>query len=149
MAGYLRLTLALLLLSSGAQSQERKIEDLPPGPDRIQALREGEAAPYSGLLFDPPTAQRWGNWLRQYKVRLAEDVALEKRLGQIELKANDERWRLQASVLQQSLDAQRLKATELERRLQEPPPWYRTVWFGAGAGVLGAVGLVALGAYLR
>lgn len=131
------------------RAQERKVEDIPPGADRIQTLREGESAPYSGLLFDPPTAQRWGNWLRQYKVRLAEDVALEKTLAQIQLRSAEERWLLQSTLLQRQLDTERARSSELERKLQEPPAWYRTVWFGAGVGVLGAAGLVLLGAYAR
>ncbi|HNC99648.1 MAG TPA: hypothetical protein PKW90_26200 [Myxococcota bacterium] len=144
-AGYL--LVAGLLLPHPAAAQSRKVEDIPPGPDRIIPLKEGAVVPYEGLLFDPPTALRWGNWLKQYKLRLAEDVELQRKIGEADVRATERRMQLQIDLASQEANAQRQRATELEKRLLDPP-WYRTVWFGATLGVVGAAGLTLLGAYL-
>lgn len=49
---------------------------------------------------------------------------------------------------QLALLQQQHRTAELEKRLQEPTPWYRTVWFGLTLGVVGTLAAGATAAYL-
>lgn len=130
-AGYLVLALALC----SPQVRAEPLKDIPPGDDRIEILKERQPAPYEGLLYDKDTAVRWSNWLRQYKVRLKEDVDLERTKGVLALEAAERMHTAQTQILTSELEKQRVRADTLQREL-EAPPWYRTVWFGAATGAL-------------
>lgn len=146
--GYAAL-IALTLTAQEARGQvSPRIEDIPPGADRIVAIKEGEPAPFSGALFDTPTAQRWGNWLRQYKLRLVLDVEYQKKQDEISYRALDRGWQLRMDAVQLALLQQQHRTAELEKRLQQPTPWYRTVWFGLTLGVVGTLAAGATAAYL-
>lgn len=56
---------------------------LPPGDDKIVALRLKEPAPFDGQLFDQDTAIRWGMWLQQWEERYKADMAREKNLCRV------------------------------------------------------------------
>lgn len=147
-AGYATL-LAFTLIAQEARGQvSPRIEDIPPGPDRIVAVKEGESAPFQGVLFDTPTAQRWGNWLRQYKLRLVLDVEYQKKQDEISYRALDRGWQIRMDAVQGALLQQQQRTAELEKRLQEPTPWYRTVWFGLTLGVVGTLAAGGVTAYL-
>lgn len=143
------LAATLTFIAQGARGQvSPKIEDIPPGPDKIVPIKEGETAPFSGALFDVNTAQRWGNWLRQYKLRLVLDVEYQKRQGDISYRALDAAWQLRMDATQNALQLQQQRTLELEKKLQTPAPWYQTVWFGLTLGVVGTLGAGGLAAYL-
>lgn len=119
---------------------------IPAGSDRIVSLRQGEPAPFTGHLFDPPTAMRWGNFLEQYRVRLDVDVRSERERGQVE--AGFWRTRLEQDrgyylvVIQ---DQQRQIA-----QLQLPKAdlaFYERSWFAFGLGVVTAGALFGVAAY--
>lgn len=112
----------------------------PPGEDKIVVVHKGDAAPFTGQLYDDATALRWAVWLRQYRDRYGIDLQAEqesckvrleqtKALGAVDVaaakdSAADLRTRLQAS------EAARLKA---EEELRNPPFFSRPgTWFGVG-----------------
>jgi len=115
---------------------------IPTGDDRISALKEGQAAPFAGQIFDAPTALRWANYLHQCKYRLGADVDFQKKLDDVDKKAVE-------TVL--ALERQKYAEVthDLEARLVEAvnaanhPPFYKEVWFGVTLGVIGSVGLMA------
>jgi hypothetical protein len=138
---------AVLLLPAVVLAQTPPIEDIPEGDDKITSVKEGQKAPYKGQLFDPPTALRWANWLRQYKLRLKTDVLREQKV--CEAKVDYE-----GKVLTAEKDRNKTIETDLKVRLTRSekarleaeeearnPPWYRTVWFGTALGVVGTLGV--------
>jgi hypothetical protein len=74
------LVVALAFSGTAKASDPIPLEDIPPGDDVIVPLVKGKPAPFTGQLFEPGTAMRWGNWLQQYKLRLRIDVEREKSL---------------------------------------------------------------------
>ena len=142
---------ACLLLPAVALAQAAPpVQDIPPGEDQILPLKEGEKAPFTGQLFDQPTALRWGNWLLQYQYRLDWDVKREKQTCQVETEYRDRvlevekqrAARIEADLvvrLERSEKA-RLKAEEEARS----PVWYNTRTFGIAIGVVGTVSIMAL-----
>lgn len=141
---------ACLLLSSTALAQSQPVQDIPPGDDRIVPLEEGEEAPFTGQLFDQPTALRWGNWLLQYKHRLKWDVEQEKKVCEVELDYRDRLLQVEkerASKVEKDLML-RLERAEKARLAAEEearnPSWYNTREFGVVLGVTGTVGIMAL-----
>lgn len=119
-----------------------QLETVPPGDDRIAALREGDRAPYTGQLFDSSTALRWANWLEQYRVILRTTVEHDQKVCSIKLDYDATVLKTEqqkAAALEQDLK-QRLTDSEKARAQAQyeaqNPPWYRTVWFGAGLGVV-------------
>ncbi len=119
---------------------------VPPGPDTIVPLKKGEPAPFSGQLFDNPTATRWGNYLLQYEQR-----------SRIELKYQKDYYTIQVGYYQALLTVEKdkyLKATTLlEKKVtqaeweRDHPPWYRTTWFGIVIGAVATGVVVGLTAY--
>lgn len=120
--------------------------DIPPGPDNIVILEEGEKAPFAGQLYDNPTAFRWGGWLMQYKHRLAAGIELQKKLCASDLKLFDTKLELEKESKAILLEDYSLALDESEAKVQrlENPPFFRTAWFGFTMGI--TVSVVALGA---
>jgi hypothetical protein len=83
------------------------IQTIPPGDDKIVALQRGEAAPYTGQLFDPNTAMRWGFWLQQWQARYSSDVFTEREICTAKLEYKDG-----------VIAAEKDRATRVERDLQ-------------------------------
>jgi hypothetical protein len=129
------------------------IRAIPEGADKIVVVRKGSPAPFDGQLFDNPTALRWGNWLLQYKFRLASDVGYEQTLRQLDGKMWEQRlliadekyktvtldYQKQVAALNESIVKYR---TELDN-----PPWYKSPWFGFTLGVVTTGACIGLGAY--
>jgi hypothetical protein len=143
--------LASLMSASTAQAQDPPISRIPPGEDVITVVRKGDPAPYTGQLFDPSTAIRWGNALEQYKVRLKIDIEAVESTCTVEKDYRDKLLATEkthaSEVLrlhQVELEAARKRAQALEAELDNPP-WYRTVGFGAALGGAAALGAVILG----
>ena len=139
---------AICLLASSSQAQVPTLPPIPPGEDRIQFLPEGRSAPYSGQLFDNDTALRWGNWLKQWKLRYEIDLneqarlcANDRYLQQYRLELEQEKYNRMVATYQQEV-------TRLNTIIQTPTPWYQSPWVYVGVGVVGTVAVVGLGAYL-
>ena len=144
-------SLAVILCSQSAYADPPAVLDIPTGQDRIVVVQQGQAAPFTGQLFDAPTALRWANWLQQYKLRLNTDVQLEVDRCGVEQKYN-------ASVLKAEQDRgqtveldlrARLKQTEtdklaVEAELRKGPAWYNTRDFGVILGVASTVLVVSV-----
>ncbi len=140
----------LLLPATAAAQVAPPVQDIPPGDDKIVPLEEGDEAPFTGQLFDQPTALRWGNWLLQYRYRLKWDVerAQEECLVETDyrdrlLQVEKERARRVEKDLMQRLERSegaRLAAEEEARN----PSWYNTREFGVVLGVTSTVGIMAL-----
>ena len=150
---HVRTLLVAFLISSTALA-DPPVQANPPGDDVITVVKKGEAAPYTGQLFDQPTALRWANWLQQYRLRLDLDVRREKDLClqqvQYEVTLRDserDRGRKVESDLMLRLERSekaRLHAEEEARN----PPWYRAPLFNIGLGFVGAASLVGLSAWV-
>lgn len=120
---------------------------IPPGEDKIVPLPKDEKAPFSGQLFDAPTALRWGNWLQQYQLRLKEEHKMCLKLSSIELKYHQELLSIEkrrGSTIEKDLRL-RLKRSETARLAAEHearnPPWYTTRTFGIIVGVVGTAAI--------
>lgn len=122
---------------------------VPPGPTRIESISSGTAAPYSGQLFDNPTALRWANYLQQCNLHL--DLQAEASKKNLELQVGF--WKQQQEqdkvFFQQQWLQQQSQVQALQVRVAQPSPWYLSPWAGFVGGLVTAGGLVALGAYLR
>lgn len=120
---------------------------IPPGEDRIEALKKGDPAPYGGQLFDPATALRWANYLQQYKLRLKADVELQKKLAQAESDYQKRVLTIEQEKYTRVTGALEEENTRLKIQLADRP-FYESVWFGVvvGAVAMGtAVGFAAWG----
>lgn len=58
------------LTRAHAQDAADTPPDLPPGDDTIEAVSQGEAAPFQGMLLNTDTAIRWTNRLLWYRQAL-------------------------------------------------------------------------------
>ena len=130
------------------------VQDIPPGEDTIVSLKKDERAPFTGQLFDPPTALRWANWLQQYKLRLQTDVEAQKKicaadaaLGQRKLEIEQEKNTVITGDLRQQGTVKDARISDLEKQI-DSPPFYKTFWFGATIGVVVTGALFGLGAYV-
>jgi len=143
----------VLLFPAFCFAQSPAIQTVPPGEDKITVLPKGEKAPYSGQLFDNPTALRWAHWLQQYKFRLDFDVEREqqmcsarvdyyKDLNKIE-KERNKKVELDLRVRLKRSEEARLKAEEEYRN----PPWYNTRTFGVIIGVVSTSVVFGLSVY--
>lgn len=130
--------LVFLLSSSIAYGQSPPIETIPPGEDVITPLHKGDAAPYSGQLFDIDTSIRWGNWLQQYKYRLEWDVTKVEKTCKVQENYYKDLLQIEkdrAKKVEVDL-TDRLKKAEEERIQAEDTPWYNTTEFGVVLGVV-------------
>lgn len=139
---------ALLLCPQVARGDELifKLQPLPPGPDKITGLKEGEQAPYEGRLFSKDTALRWGNYIDQCLDRWKVDVQRQQQLRFADMRALQEQSDLTRQTLQEALVNERTARVVAEQALINPP-FYRSVWFGVAAGV-GVTALAGLGVAL-
>lgn len=123
------------------------LKPIPPGDDNIVSLKKGEPAPFSGQLFDGPTALRWGNFLEQGRVRLRLDNELYSRVTLAQKNYYE-------GVLSAERDKYRVVTTDLTTRLaraewdRDHPPWWKSGWFTFALGVVVTGGAIGLGAYL-
>jgi hypothetical protein len=148
------LVVALLLtVATTVSAQERVLQDIPPGEDRITEVRKGEAAPYDGQLFDHPTALRWANWLIQYQLLLQVDGEYQRKVCKAEIDYRNQLIALEQEKYQQvthdyqgQLAIRDAQISQLRMEL-EHPKWYRSVWFGVTAGVV-ATGVAVSAGYL-
>ena len=119
---------------------------VPPGDDKIEAVKKGDPAPFSGQLYDPATALRWANYLQQYRFRLQSDVELQKKLDQADID-----YQKKLVVIEQEKYTR--VVTDLEaknKKLQleaADPPFYRTMWFGVVVGAAAAFAAVGFAAW--
>ena len=135
--------LVILFWTSTAVAQDPPA--IPAGEDVIVAVKQGTPAPFTGQLFNNPTAVRWGIWLQQYRERSQVEQERAKAMCNVELDYKDRVSTIEAekaSALQQDLVA-RLQRSEgarmtAERRLSDPP-WYKTGTFQFTLGVLTTV----------
>lgn len=134
---------AVLLMSAQVTAQEApafQVVTYPPGDDKITVVRKGDAAPYTGQLYDDNTAVRWAIWLQQYKGRYALDMKAAEDSCQVKLEADKSVAQvLAARNATIEADAmQRLKSSETarlqaEEQLRNPPFFDRPgIWFGIG-----------------
>lgn len=131
------------------------VEAIPPGPDNIVVVKQGAAAPFTGQLFDGSTALRWANWLQQYRQLLTTTIQHDQQVEQINLnydagilKTEQQRNTAAEQDLNQRLASSEKQKAQAEYEAQNPP-WYRTVWFGVGIGVVGTVAIAATVAKVR
>jgi hypothetical protein len=141
----IRALVLALTLTTRALAEEPVVEAIPPGDDKIVVVREGDKAPFTGQLFDGPTALRWANWLQQYRHILRLTVEHDQKVCQVKLNYDAEVLTIEkkrAAATEQDLRDRLVKSetarADAEYRA-EHPAWYRTVWFGVGVGVVGTV----------
>lgn len=135
------LCLGLLLVCSSAAAQVTppRLPVVPPGEDKIEYVPEGEPAPYSGYLYDPSTAVRWGNWLQFWKKTYVIDLTEQKKVCAVRTETQKRIYTIDLEAKNRVIEEQRKRLEQAQR-----PPWYQTVWFGAGAGAVGAFSVTLL-----
>ena len=125
-----------------------KVQPIPPGDDKIVVVRVGDKAPFTGQLFDDPTALRWANYLQQYQYRLKTDVELQRRTDQAEIDYGQKLLVAERARYQEvTADYQKRLADEIARGAS--PPFYQSMWFGVVVGVAGTALAVFAAAQLR
>lgn len=131
----LPISLLLISLCRPASADPPQIQAIPPGEDQIVVLREGQPAPFSGQLFDNPTALRWANFLKQYRERLSLDSTYQQALCAASMEVAgrrlsfcEEKYKKVSSYLEQEL-------SDVRKELRDPP-FYKNVWFGVAGGIL-------------
>lgn len=122
-----------------------KFEAIPPGADRIETILSGAPAPFTGQLFDPATALRWGNYLQQCRVRLTLDVEAERKISELQVG----HWQRQVASDREFYSKQISDQQRTIQELQKPTPWYLSPWTGFVAGIVVSGALVGMGAYLQ
>lgn len=150
---FILVALMLFAMERRGYCDEISVKDIPPGDDKIVGVREGEKAPFTGQLFDPPTALRWANWLQQYKLRLQTDVEMQKRvceadvkLGERKLEIEQEKNKVVTDDLRKQVALRDVRVLELEKSIDNPP-FYRSFWFGAVVGVVTTGALFGVGVW--
>jgi len=129
------LLIALLLLPSSALAQTPSpFRREPPGEDVRVFLRQGETAPFPGILFDQDTALRWASYLEQALVLQELQRKEGERLLAAELTRVRELSALQLALREKQAAWYQARVSELEKKVLEPTPFYRTFWFGAAVG---------------
>lgn len=120
---------------------------IPSGEDVILVVHAGDKAPITGQLFDQPTALRWANYIQQYRARYALDLEYQSKV----CAADAELARTKLELQQKTYDA---VTKDLQAKLVKAQadaadtPWYRSVGFGVGVGVVGTVAIIAASAAL-
>jgi len=149
--------IASLLLTSLSVAQEApspQVVTYPPGEDKIVVVHKGDAAPFTGQLYDDSTAVRWAVWLQQYKGRYAIDMKAAEDVCSVKL-STAEKLAAIAAERDAAVHAdavQRLTASETarlkaEEELRHPAFFERpAVWFAVG--VLSTVAVTVSTAYL-
>jgi len=136
-----RVWLGVVLISRMAVA-EPLVQSIPSGDDKIVVVREGDKAPFTGQLFDGPTALRWANWLQQYQTLLPATIERDQKVCSAKVEYGGKVLVIEkerAAALERDLRDRLVKAEqERGKALYEAqnPSWYRTVWFGAGVGIV-------------
>lgn len=140
-----------LVIASMASAQPRvdslqrvpEVPSIPPGEDVIEAVAEGDPAPFDGMLLDTDTAIRWTNalqwWPQTFQLRLDlfEDVLAETESShQLRLRLVEDSYRREIAGLRGDLADLANDLAEARER-----DWYDTPVFGF---VLGAAAVVLL-----
>lgn len=124
---------------------------IPPGSDQVEALTEGAAAPYTGMLLDTDTAIRWTNalrwWPETFRLRMGEVgetiVALEHS-HELRIRIVEESYGREVDGLRSDIRIQaRQYAVELEDLRHEE--FYESWGFAFVVGVLVTVVVAGLG----
>lgn len=137
--------IALLLVILPAEAMaDPAIVTFPPGTDKIVALKKGQEAPYDGQLFDTPTSIRWGNWLEQYQLRLKIDVEAEKKISVAQIEYMNELLKIERKQYETVTKNYQVRIVELEKKLNEPRPWYKSGVFQFTMGAVCMAGVFAL-----
>lgn len=164
---FFRVLLLLLLLSSAvsAQSTARILPMLelnytapaliaiPGGDDVIAAVRKGDPSPFAGQLMDPNTAIRWLHYLDQARLRLREDVILERRTCNANMDYYERRIVLEQEARAAIEKDYRDRVLKLEQKnvdLQKSlldPGLFKSPTFWFLAGVLTSGAIVGVSAY--
>jgi hypothetical protein len=126
---------------------------VPAGEDKIVPLKLNQPAPFTGELFDLPTAVRFGHFIEQARLRLKEDVLLERRRCNAEMSYLGQRANLERDLRLSEEADYRMRILKLENTniqlqnsinnpglLQSPVFWLIT-------GALGASLLFGISAY--
>lgn len=146
------IVLVVLLVTSSVYAADvtEDLVDIPPGPDNIVVLKQGETAPFTGQLYDNPTAFRWAGWLMQYKLRLSAGLEYQRKLCETDTKLAETKLELEkekgatlAEDYSIALDESGAKIHNLEN-----PPFFRTAWFGFTMGVVVSGIAIATGGVL-
>lgn len=141
----------LFIMAKNGHCQE--VKDIPPGVDKIVAVKEGETVPFTGQLYDSATALRWANWLQQYKFQVGNMLNIQRRIcdaerkySEAQLQAAEEKNTSVVADYKEQVLKRDVKIMSLEHELSNPP-FYRTVWFGAIIGVVVTGAAFGVGVY--
>jgi hypothetical protein len=136
-----KMMIAVTLMSRLAVA-DPTVKTIPDGPDKIVVVKEGDKAPFTGQLFDAPTALRWANWLQQYQTLLPAMAERDQKVCDAKIEYGTKALVIEkerATAAEKDL-RDRLVMAEKERAQAlyeaQNPSWYRTVWFGAGVGAV-------------
>jgi hypothetical protein len=133
--------IAAILLTTHIAIAAEPVQTIPAGDDKIVAVSAGQAAPFTGQLFDNNTAIRWGNWLQQYKLRLSVDVAAQQNVDQIQIDLLSKKLDLELARYATVTQDYQKQLALLQEELRNPP-FYKTPWFGFTCGIIASVALV-------
>lgn len=146
--------IAALLIPSVLYAQTPPIATIPPGEDKISAVKKADPAPYDGQLYSTDTAIRWAFWLQQYKFRLKSDVETAQQICKAETDYRDKSLVIEqkrADKVEKDLTDRLLRSEKARLTAEDEarnPPWYRTREFGLVLGVIGTAGLVSLSVWV-
>lgn len=118
------------------------------GSDNIVSLKKGAPAPFSGQLFDTPTAIRWGLWVKNYRELSAAEATKARGICEADLTYKDDLLKIEqdkTTTLTTDLKKRLLDADTTRVKLQyelDHPPWYTSAWFGFGIGAISTVAVV-------
>lgn len=148
-----RVISVLLIATFSTTALAQEVQTIPPGDDKIVPITQGQPAPFSGQIFDPNTALRWANWLKQYQLVLKLNHEYDTKICkantdflQTSLDQERARYKTVSEDYQKRLAAAQDENNQLRLQLSSPP-WYNTVWFGVGLGVLMTSVAVGMGIY--
>lgn len=151
---FILVAFVLFFAERTGRCEEPTVKDVPPGEDRITVVTAGEPAPYTGQLFDGPTALRWANWLQQYKQQISTSLNLQRRICDAErrfdeqkLQAAEEKHNTVVADYKDQVLKRDVKIMSLEHELSNPP-FFKSVWFGAIIGVVVTGAAFGVGVYV-
>lgn len=140
------LVVLLTLLPLRAFADPAPVVPVPPGDDRIEVVKKGDPAPFTGQLFDQATALRWANFLQQYKLRLTLDLELQRKMMQADIDYQKKLVTIGEEKYDRSVGALEAENKALKLELASPP-FYKTTWFGVVVGAVAMGSAVALAAW--
>lgn len=140
-----RAALVIILIPRLALADPLTVEAVPPGDDKIVVVHEGDKAPFTGQLFDQPTALRWANWMQQYRALLKVTVDHDTQVCDAKLLYDSTVMgaeKVKTDGIEADLRDRLTKSDQARATAQyqlDHPPWYTSVWFGVGVGVVGTL----------